>query len=205
MALPPKTITALRPAGRERIAVELDGARWRIVPLEAAVRAGLTVGGALDQGTARVLSRELRRVKAQQAALTALCQRDHSVASLRDRLERRGIRPAEREEALATVTRARLVDDVRLAHRRAVTLAARGFGDCGIADDLVRRGLPPALVQAALAELEPELERAERVVATRGRSARTARGLAARGFGEETLSSLIAEIQDGAVGYEGCT
>ena len=39
-------VTALRARGRGRVAVELDGAPWRTVPLEAVYAAGLAVGEA---------------------------------------------------------------------------------------------------------------------------------------------------------------
>jgi hypothetical protein len=51
------------------------------------------------------------------------------------------------------------------------------------------------LVAAALRELEPEHERARRLVEVRGASVKTARYLASRGFGEEALEGIVA--QDG--------
>ena len=55
-------ITALRERPRDRVEIDLDGASWRLVPADAVVRAGLSVGRALDRETARALGRELRRV-----------------------------------------------------------------------------------------------------------------------------------------------
>jgi hypothetical protein len=48
-------ITALREQPRGRVEVDLDGAPWRLVPTEAVVRTGLTVGRTLDRETARTL------------------------------------------------------------------------------------------------------------------------------------------------------
>jgi regulatory protein len=188
------TVTGLRPAGRERVAVELDGQPWRTLPAEAVVRAGLARGLELDREHLRLLRRELRRAEALRAALGALRHRDHSRASLAERLERRGVAPSERRQAVEVLTRAGLVDDERLAHGRAAALAARGAGDLLIADDLARRGVAAELVSAAVAALEPERERAARVVAERGLTPRTARFLAAKGFCPETLEPLIAEL-----------
>ena len=75
-------VTALRGVGRGRVAVELDGAAWRTVPLEAAVCAGLSVGIELDRSALRTLRRELRRLEALSVAVGALRYRDHSKASL---------------------------------------------------------------------------------------------------------------------------
>ena len=47
-------------------------------------------------------------------------------------------------------------------------------------------------IDAALAGLEPELVRAERIVARRGHSVKTARHLAARGFDEDAIASAVA-------------
>ena len=87
------------------------------------------------------------------------------------------------------------VDDARVARTRAEQLAARGSGDALIRDDLERRGIGGEAIEEALAELEPERERAARVVAQRGRGPRTARYLASRGFGEEAFAALIAPAE----------
>jgi SOS response regulatory protein OraA/RecX len=187
-------VTALMPAGPNRVAVELDGAPWRTLPAEAVLRAGLAHGLELDRERVRLLRRELRRAQALGTALSALRHRDHSRASLAGRLERRGIAPSEREDAVDVLTRAGLVDDERLAHGRAAALASRGAGDLLVADDLACRGVPADLIPAALAGLEPERERAARIVAQRGLSPRTARFLAAKGFRPETLEPLLAEL-----------
>lgn len=200
MAQPRKTVSALRPVGRGRIAVDLDGARWRVVPQEAAYRAGLAEGLELDRGTLRSLRRELRRVEALEAALGSLRHRDHTRASLAQRLERRGVSKSERERAVETVARAGLVDDVRFAHGRAAALAARSAGNELIAADLERHGLSRELVAAALDGLEPEAERARRVVDQRGRSPKTLRFLAGKGFTREALELLIADTGDEALG-----
>jgi SOS response regulatory protein OraA/RecX len=200
LAQPRKTVTALRPVGRGRVAVDLDGERWRVVPQEAAYRAGLVEGLELDRNRLRLLRRELRKAEALEAALGSLRHRDHTRASLAQRLERRGVSGAERERAVETVARAGLVDDARFAHGRAAALAARGAGNDLIAADLEQHGLPYELVETALAGLEPESERALRVVERRGRSPRTLRFLAGKGFTTESLDVLIADMGDEAVG-----
>ncbi len=48
-------------------------------------------------------------------------------------------------------------------------------------------------------DLEPEAARATRIVAARGRSARTLRYLAVRGFTAESVEELIAEVSEGTV------
>jgi regulatory protein len=132
------------------------------------------------------------RDDAVETALRALRFRDRSAAELDERLERRGVGEQERTEVLETLERVGYVDDGRYARLRAEQLASRGSGDALIRHDLESRGVASGLVDAALAELEPERERAERLVAMRGASAVTARYLAGRGFDEDTVADLVA-------------
>ncbi len=130
--------------------------------------------------------------QAVEAALRALRARDRSVAELDERLSARGAGPAERRDVLELLERVGYVDDRRFADTRAAALAARGSGDALIRDDLERRGVAAETIDAALVGLEPELVRAERVVARRGHSVKTARHLAARGFDEDAIASAVA-------------
>ena len=125
-------------------------------------------------------------------ALRALNAHDRSTAELDARLERRGIPPEERALALERLERLGYLEDGRVARARAEQLAARGSGDALIRDDLERRGVGAEVIEDALATLDPERERAARLVAERGRSARTARYLASRGFGEDAVATLVA-------------
>jgi SOS response regulatory protein OraA/RecX len=193
------SVTALRSVGRERVAVELDGRAWRTVPVEAAVLAGLSVGFVLDRQAIRVLRRELRRLEALSVSAGALRYQDHTTASLDARLQRRGVAPIERAATLATLSRAGILDDARVARNRARALAQRGAGDLLITHDLERRGVAAELVEQALGSLEPELVRAQRIVERRGVGPRTARFLAGKGFAAETLEVVVADEDDGAI------
>lgn len=125
-------------------------------------------------------------------ATQALARRDFSERGLRERLRRAGVPPAEEQEALAALQRAGLVDDARFALARAQALAERGLGDAAIRFDLEQQGVAADEIAAALASLEPERERAERVVARRGGGAATARLLARRGFDEDVVEVAVA-------------
>jgi regulatory protein len=182
-------VTALRAAGRGRVRVELDGQAWRVLPLEPVVRAGLAEGVELDRARLRTLARELRRARALGVAGRALARRDLSERCLRERLRRAGVAPAGTDEVVGTLRRAGLVDDERFASARALALADRGLGDAAIRFDLERHGISPAELEAALSGLQPERERAERIVSTRGAGPATARYLARRGFDEEAVEA----------------
>ena len=169
----PATVTALRERPSGRVDVELDGAPWRTLPADAVVRAGLVVGRTLDRPAARTLARELRASEALTRAARALRHRDLSRQALAERLPARG-----GEEAIAALERGGYLDDGRAAAGRAASLAARGWGDEAIRLRLEQEGFAGEPLEAALAAVEPEPERA-RGFLERGK---TERWLAARGF-----------------------
>jgi regulatory protein len=189
-------VTALRERPRGRVEIELDGVPWRVVPADAAVRAGLAAGRALDRPTARALGRELRRARALGVAVRALRHRDLSRRRLQERLAAKGSGAAATAEALATLERAGLLDDGRVAAARAESLAGRGYGDAAIRDVLERDGIAGEAVDAALAALEPEPVRARALLARRGESVKTLRWLAARGFDASALEELAGFAEE---------
>jgi SOS response regulatory protein OraA/RecX len=193
------TVTALRDDRRGRVAVELDGAPWRVLPMDVVVRASLAEGRSLDRAALRLLRRELRRAEALHVAGRALRHRDLSRRRLAERLERAAVPPAAAAESLAALERAGALDDARVARVRAHALAGRGYGDEAIRHRLLTEGLDEGLVREALAELPGEAERAAPLIARRGVGPRTARYLAARGFGEEALEAALGAAfgQDG--------
>jgi regulatory protein len=171
------------------VAVELDGAPWRTLPVDVVARAGLTKGRALDRPALRLLRRELRRAEALAVAGRALRRQDLSERGIAQRLARASVAPAAAEDSLAVLSRAGLVDDARFARSRAGTLAERGYGDLAIRRDLERRGVGRDPIQEALESLEAETARARRLVERRGPGPSTARYLASKGFGEEALEA----------------
>ena len=187
-------VTALKARRGGRVLVQIDGHDWRELPEDVIVRASLTPGTELDRPRLREVARERRRAQALAAAGRTLRARDLPARALDVRLERRGIRAADRARALSTLQGAGLVDDGRFARNRALALAGRCLGDAAIRFDLEEYGVEPELVEEAVAGLEPETARAERIVASRGRSPATARFLARKGFGEAAVESAAGEV-----------
>jgi len=191
-------VTALRERKRNRVAVELDGRPWRVLPTDAVVRAGLTVGHPLDRSTARELAREIRRAKALAAATRSLAASDRSQRALEQRLARAGHSAAAREDAIASLARAGAIDDARLAESRAELLARRGYGDAAIRADLRRRQIAPEVAAGAVAALEPELERLRRAIENESVTPALLRRLAGRGFSRDTLDGVASSFAFGA-------
>jgi SOS response regulatory protein OraA/RecX len=167
------------------------------VPDAIVTRCGLRADLVLDRPLARSLARELRHERALATAVRSLRARPLSEQRLREKLRHRGVRPDVRQAVLGTLSEAGFVDDQRLARGRAAALAERGWGDAAIEARLAGEGLPPSEVEAALAELEPELLRAERLVA--GLAPRKAWALLQRrGFDLETIDSALGDLDASA-------
>jgi SOS response regulatory protein OraA/RecX len=187
-----KTVTGLRERKRGRVAVELDGRPWRVLPTDAVVRVGLVVGRPLDRPTARELARELRRARALAQATRLLAASGTSRGELEQRLSRGRHPGLAREEAVGALERAGVLDDARLAETRAEQLARRGYGDAAIRSDLRRRLIPAEEAAAAVAALEPELGRIRVLVEGQTVTPALLRRLASRGFSRDTLEEIAA-------------
>ena len=135
------------------------------------------------------------RTEAVDAAARLLRHGDRSRVELERRLAERGIDAEVAEEALDTLERVGVLDDERTASLRAAKLADRGYGDQWIRGELERRALP---AEAALEALEPERDRAARLVERKGVGPAW---LSRRGFDAEVVAG-VAAAGPGAVRYE---
>jgi regulatory protein len=163
------------------------------LPAEVVLAARLAVGVELDRGRARELNQELRRHHAMSKAASALGRRDLSHRELNARLARSRVAPGARSEVLERLTRAGALNDGRFAQARVELLVERGAGDALIRHDLATRGISAELVEAALAEIDPEHERAARIVRDRGSTPKTARYLARKGFSPDSIEGVCEE------------
>jgi SOS response regulatory protein OraA/RecX len=189
-------ITALRRERPGRVALEVDGRRWRVVPDDVVVRCGLVTGVELERSLLRELRRELRRAEALAAATRALARRDLSRRRLDERLRARGASAPERERAVATLEAAGLVDDARLARRRSEDLAERGWGDAAIAARLERDGVTAELARSAIADLAPEGERAVAVARQVSDRHKAWKLLSRRGFSADSAESALGPLDE---------
>jgi SOS response regulatory protein OraA/RecX len=169
------------------------------VPDEVVVRCGLCAGVELDRPLVRLLRRELRRAEALDLAGRTLRRRDLSLRRLSERLERAGVAPAAERSALLALSKARIVDDARLATSRATVLAERGWGNAAITARLEAEGIPEADAASAIAKLEPETARAARAAGAVSDPKKAWALLARRGFDEEAIEAVV-ETLDGETG-----
>jgi regulatory protein len=131
------------------------------------------------------------REQALDRAVSALARRDHSIASLRAKLERAGFTEDDCEDALAALVRDGYVDDLRFAQGRASELARRGYGDAWIRADLDAQGVARETADEALAGVPAERERAVEQAARLGERALAVRTLHRRGFSEDSLEGIL--------------
>ena len=167
------------------------------MPDDVVTRCGLAADVALERPLLRQLRTELRRAEALAVAGRALRTRDLSRRRVGERLERAGVPPAAEQSALAALVEAGVLDDSRLALRRAHSLAERGWGNAAVAERLRREGIGENEIQPALAGLDPELDRAAPLVASAGGTAKAWALLSRRGFDPDTIEALVDPL-DGA-------
>jgi regulatory protein len=127
-------------------------------------------------------------------AAKALRHRDRSRRQVDERLAKAGIDEDARADALDTLERVGYVDDGRFAAGRAAALAGRGYGDAYVRHALEQEGVAADLVETAVAALEPEALRADRLAARGGRTAKLAAQLQRKGFGQEALEQAFGSL-----------
>jgi regulatory protein len=129
--------------------------------------------------------------KAFAAAVQALARRDLTATELEQRLTRAGFPPEACADAIARAADAGYLDDARAAAERARVLADRNASDAAVRADLERRGVGEEAIEAALAGLVPEADRAERLARRLGGGLRAARALARKGYPEEVVERTL--------------
>jgi regulatory protein len=172
----------------------VDGRPWRVVPDEVVVRVGLATGVRLERALLRRLRAELAEARARELAGRALARRELSRCELERRLARARVEPRAGERAVEALERVGVLDDARVAFARAQALAERGYGDAAICARLAAAGIGEPEARAAVAILEPEDERARRLVSAERDLARAARTLARRGFDPGTVESILGPL-----------
>lgn len=133
---------------------------------------------------------------AREVAVAALGRRDLSTGALARRLLSAGADAETARETLDWLVAVGYVDDARLARTRAVALAGKGYGNAAIAARLEQEELGQVAREIAVAELEPEEERARRTgcqTAWDGPKALAAL-LARRGFCDDSIEAALAAL-----------
>ena len=136
-------------------------------------------------------------------AARLLARGPQTEAHLEARLVRLGYRPETASAAVARCRELGWVGDAAYARERARGLRGRGAGSLRIAADLVARGLPAALVEAAVVESlagEREHDWARRLLERRrlGHGAARSRAwslLQRHGFPEQVVADVLGYVE----------
>jgi regulatory protein len=131
-------------------------------------------------------------------ALALLARREHARAELRRKLAPHADSAEELEGLLDALTAERLLSDARYAQARVDARGGR-LGDARLAHELRTRGVADDEIDAALAAVGSELDRARAVwrkkfgalPGDRAEWARQARFLQARGFSGESIRRVL--------------
>jgi regulatory protein len=212
-------VTRIRPVARPPgfVAIEVDGARRALLPVEKARELGLEVDRVLDDALAAEIERAGAAEAAYRAAVRLLAAHDRSVQEIMSRLRRKGLRPDVIAEAVGRLEVAGVLHDGRFAERFARARLDRGFGRARILADLAARGVERRVAENAVNTLDPGSaeQRAEQVESlARARASRlrdvpipTARRrllgfLMRRGFGGaeaiEAVDTVLREAEHSA-------
>jgi len=150
-------ITRLKPVSRPSgfVAVEVDGARFAVLPVERVRALGLEPGRALDEGLALEVERAGAAEAAYRAAVRLLAARGRSVQEVVNRLRRRGLRPDAVTEAVGRLEVAGWLNDAGFAESFARARAERGFGRSRILADLTGRGVERRMAERAVDAVQP--------------------------------------------------
>ncbi len=147
--------------------------------------------------------------QARATALRLLARREHSTQELRYKLTGRGYPAALAEQVVAALRDEGLLSEERFAEAYVRTRFERGFGPLRIEAELRERGLPPGLIDSALAGAEFDWSGSARrqrhkrfgrlPVGNFAERARQMRFLQQRGFsGEQLRAALAHEAQSEA-------
>ena len=168
-------------------------------------RSGGDRGGDRGGGRWRRSAPRCERGPAARTRSTRPCARSRHAITL-ERRWRRGLsdaasRTIDARRPSTLLELSGYLDDQRFAQRRAGPALTGGVGNALIA----RRSATPGgagrrLQRRRSPSWSPRRTRAERVAAVRGRTARTARLLARKGFAEESLEALVADLDGRTVG-----
>lgn len=156
----------------------------------------------------RVLDHKAARL----AAGDLLSRRAWTELELTRRLVRRGAPPDVAEAVVADMVGRGYVDDAAFARHFVASRIARGYGPARLAADLRARGIPSAVVAAALADVDAdaELDRARalarrRLPALRRAAVERVAGrlrdyLLRRGFSGRVVTRVVRELTGAAAG-----
>lgn len=145
-------VTGLKALGRRPgfVAVEVDGARFAVLPVEQVQALGLAPRRDLTEDDRRNLERAGALSEAHARALRLLAARGRSVREMVRRLRARGYPPDVVTDVVGRLEASGLLDDRSFAEAIARSRAERGYGPARIRADLTARGVERRVAERAV-------------------------------------------------------
>jgi len=145
-------VTRLRPDPRasDCVIVDVDGARFASVPVEALAQLGLDTGAELDEVCRDRLAYLGDVEGAKRVALRLLALRPRAVQEMLRRLRERGHNPSAVAEVVGRLEAQGLLDDAAFAEHFARVRSARGHGRGRLLTDLLVRGVDRRVAERAI-------------------------------------------------------
>lgn len=205
-------ISALKPQKRskKRLSVFIDGEYACSLDRETVAQFRLKAGTKVDPEFLKevVLEEQFRHCR--DDAFRLLSYRARSEQELKERLEKKGYSPEIVERVLARLRELGIVDDERLAREYVQTRISVGHkGKFRVKQELLKKGIPPETVSAALQQAPAELEAARMVVEhylpryrrldPQTRLRRLYGLLARRGFAADTIEEILCQYPQNTI------
>lgn len=148
----PMIVTRIRPDARASncVVVDVDGARFASVPVEAVNELGLAKGVQLDESRRERLAYLGDVEGAKRVALRLLRLRPRSVQEMLRKLRERGHDPSAVAEVVGRLETQGLLDDSAFAEHYARVRSARGHGRGRLLSDLLARGVERRVAERAI-------------------------------------------------------
>lgn len=130
--------------------IEVDGARFATVPVDAVQALDLKEGKKLSEDVVSKLSYAADVEASHRVALRLLASRPRAVNELLRRLRERGHNPSAVAEAVGRLEEAGLLDDSEFAEHFVRVRASRGYGRSRLLRDLLARGVERRVAERAI-------------------------------------------------------
>ncbi len=196
------TVTAIRQDSPDRLSVLFDdGEEIKSTP-GAVTALRLFVGRELDEQALEDFRLESMRALARERALMLISRRQMSAKELREKLRQKGVDPDTAVWCADWLTERGLLDEQAYAAAVVRHYAAKGCGAGKVRAELMRRGVPRSLADAALEAMPDGADKLDRLIAARLKDPndrdevrKLSASLYRRGFSAEEIRSALQRAQ----------
>ena len=196
------TITSIRQTSPGRLTIALDSGEELRSTLGVVTELRLFTGLVLDEAAAEELRLASGRALARERALELVSQRQMSRRELETKLRQKGVDPETASYCGAWLLDRGLLDEAAYAAAVVRHYAAKGCGAGKVRAELMRRGIPRSLADAALEAMPDGADKLDRLIAARLKDPgdrdevrKLSASLYRRGFSAGEIRSALRRVQ----------